>query len=154
MATGAIGPLSASSRIRKRSDFRAVQAEAARVVTRHFVFLLHMPALATTKPRLGITASRKVGGAIVRNRAKRLVREAFRSTRDLWTSDVDGAVGVDVVVIVRSALDAMRLDHVVDEWRNAAPALRRTLTSIAAAHSGTVLAVAVTGADTAGKGDR
>ena len=36
--------------------------------------------------RLGITASRRVGGAVVRNRAKRLVREAFRATPELWFS--------------------------------------------------------------------
>ena len=44
-------------------------------------------------PRLGIAASRKVGNAVVRNRAKRLVRELFRSHKPL--------IGIDIVVIPR-----------------------------------------------------
>ena len=71
--------------------------------------------------RLGITVSRKVGTAAVRNRAKRLVREAFRATRELWQSDVD------VVVIVRKPTGSMRLRDVVDEWRrHERPVCRQT----------------------------
>lgn len=120
MAVKAIGRLSAALRIRKRAEFRRVQAQALRVVTRHFVFLLHMaPVDVSTAARLGITASRKVGNAVHRNRAKRLVREAFRSTRDLWWP------GLDLVVLVKSDLGDMKLDRVVDEWRGAGGALNR-----------------------------
>jgi ribonuclease P protein component len=45
--------------------------------------------------RLGITASRRVGGAVVRNRAKRRIREWFRN------SPLRDAAPVDLVVIVR-----------------------------------------------------
>ena len=44
-------------------------------------------------PRLGIAASQKIGNAVVRNRAKRLVRELFRSHKPL--------IGIDIVVIPR-----------------------------------------------------
>ena len=47
--------------------------------------------------RLGITASRKVGHAVTRNRVKRGIREWFRVSRDNFEEDVD------VVVIVRRA---------------------------------------------------
>lgn len=45
--------------------------------------------------RLGITVSRRVGGAVVRNRVKRLVREVFRRHRD-------GIPRGDSVVIART----------------------------------------------------
>jgi ribonuclease P protein component len=69
--------------------------------------------------RLGIVASRKVGNAVTRNRAKRLVREAFRSTRDLFQA------GIDLVVIVRRPPESMKLVDVVDEWRAASGAVRK-----------------------------
>lgn len=49
--------------------------------------------------RLGIAATRKLGGAVVRNRAKRLVRELFRNA--------DVPRGLDIVIIPRpDMLDA------------------------------------------------
>jgi ribonuclease P protein component len=46
--------------------------------------------------RLGITATRKVGNAVVRNRARRRVREIYRR----WRADQPLAEGLDVVVNV------------------------------------------------------
>src|SRR5438874_10444484 len=46
--------------------------------------------------RLGLSVSRKFGGAVQRNRLRRLYREAFRLTRH------DMPVGLDLVVIPRS----------------------------------------------------
>ena len=46
-------------------------------------------------PRLGLSVSRKLGGAVVRNRWKRLLREAFRLSREQLPP------GVDLVVIPR-----------------------------------------------------
>ncbi len=49
---------------------------------------------AQAQPRFGLTVSRKVGGAVVRNRVKRWLREAIRHER----GDIQG---VDLVLIAR-----------------------------------------------------
>lgn len=46
-------------------------------------------------PRLGLSVSRRVGGAVTRNRVKRLLREAFRLQQHDWSR------GYDIVVVVR-----------------------------------------------------
>jgi len=48
--------------------------------------------------RLGVVASRKVGGAVQRNRAKRRLRTAFRLNRSAFKSDGD------VILIARGGI--------------------------------------------------
>ncbi len=47
---------------------------------------------------MGVTASRRVGGAVERNRARRLLREAARHLLPGWK------MGWDVVLIARAAI--------------------------------------------------
>lgn len=49
----------------------------------------------TGRTRLGITASTKVGNAVIRNRAKRWTREWFRKSKS------NLPIGVDLIIIVR-----------------------------------------------------
>ena len=51
----------------------------------------------TSRARLGVTVSRKVGNAVVRNRVKRQIREWFRRDGHALVA------GCDIVVIARSS---------------------------------------------------
>ena len=113
-----LGRFTAVQRVRKRLEYERVQESGRRATTPNFVFLQFAREEAG-EARLGVVASRKVGTAVVRNRCKRLVREAFRQTSDLWVP------GIDIVVIVRRTLNRMKLDEVVGEWRSAGSALKR-----------------------------
>lgn len=66
-------------RLLKRADFLALSQAGRRVYSGFFLALV-APNRAG-RARLGITVSRKVGGAVQRNRIKRLAREGFRLNR-------------------------------------------------------------------------
>ena len=81
-----------AARVRKRGECLAIQNRGKRRATRHFL-LVYRPSRGT-QPRLGITVTKKIGGAVIRNRVKRAVRETFRR---LKTS----IPAIDLVVIAR-----------------------------------------------------
>ena len=69
-------------RIVRSSDYRAIYSSGLKVNSERFVLFGRENNL--DHHRLGITVSRKIGGAVVRNRVKRLFREIFRkSSSDL-----------------------------------------------------------------------
>jgi len=69
-----------SVRIVRSSDYRALYKTGCKIHSSHFVLFSRGNALGHS--RLGITASRKVGRSVVRNRVKRLFREIFRRSFD------------------------------------------------------------------------
>ena len=92
--------LSGAQRIARRLDFLAAEKRGRKQAGPHFVFFLNprtSPGAATAPSRLGLTVSRRVGNAVVRNRVKRWIREAYRrQARTL-------PAGHDLVVIARPA---------------------------------------------------
>lgn len=101
-----------TDRLLRRSDFLRVQGQGRKLVSPHFLwFVVPSPAGAL---RLGVTVSKRVGGAVVRNRVKRLLREAFRHHKALFP------VGIDVVAIARTEAATVPLAVVDRELCDAA----------------------------------
>ncbi|MEQ1617851.1 MAG: ribonuclease P protein component [Terricaulis sp.] len=79
---------------------------------------------------VGFTASAKVGGAVVRNRAKRRLREAARQLLPLL-----GAPGADYVLVARASTADAPWEALLDDLRNALIRLRAQLDRAEGAHS-------------------
>ena len=97
-------PMNVSDVMRQRSDFLFVQQNGVRQVMTHFI-LQAAPQLSLAKAstslyyRTGVTASKKVGNAVARNRAKRRMRALFRNLKRGHVLS-----GTDYVLIARQSL--------------------------------------------------
>ena len=100
-------------RLAKRREFLRVYEAGRKLFSRYCVVFFAGNDL--THSRLGITATRKLGGAVVRNRLKRWTRETYRRQRL--------ALGLDprhldyVINVKPGAADASYLDYSVDLQR-------------------------------------
>jgi ribonuclease P protein component len=111
--------------VRKRREFLHVQSAGRRVPTRHFL-VVHV-AGGDGPARLGVTVTKKIGNAVVRNQVKRSVRESFRKRRGAL------APGTAVVVIARDGAGHLSAREADAEL---APAFARLGEATAAASSG------------------
>ena len=90
--------------LRQRRDFLFVQHRGVRQVMTHFILQAAVqPSSTASQPalsyRTGVTASKKVGNAVARNRAKRRMRALFRKL------ECDQAPsGTDYVLVARHSL--------------------------------------------------
>jgi len=85
------------ARITRSGDFDAVYRRGRSAANRHLVVysFAREDRPQDAPARLGLSVSRKVGGAVERNRVKRVLREQFA------TLSPDLPAGIDVVVIAR-----------------------------------------------------
>ena len=78
-------------RLSRSSDFQRIYRQGTSTASRFLVlYTFRRPAeVSADGPRLGLSVSKKMGGAVVRNRVKRLLREAFGSARGQLAEDHD-----------------------------------------------------------------
>ena len=79
------------SRLSRSSDFQRVYRQGSSTASRFLVlhYFIQPAGTAERGPRLGLSVSKKLGGAVVRNRVKRLLREAFRDCEQRLPRDYD-----------------------------------------------------------------
>lgn len=97
-----------SERILRREEFTRVYDTGARIRGQFAtVFVLRN---GLDRARLGIAATKKLGGAVIRNRAKRVVRDVFRRNKL--------ASGHDIVVVPHRRLLDARQGYFEAEFRH------------------------------------
>ncbi len=82
--------------IKKNKDFLSLYNRGKTVVSPYVVIYVRKNKSGIN--RLGITAGKKVGGAVERNRAKRVIRAAYRQALPVLPQ------GLDMVIVARSAI--------------------------------------------------
>jgi ribonuclease P protein component len=103
-------PLPPARRLRRRGEFQRVFDAGRRAHGRYLTIVFFSNGeKAGSESRLGIVASRKLGGAVVRNRAKRLIREVFR------TSDAPVSQG-DLVIIPKAAATKVKAQDLAGDY--------------------------------------
>ena len=83
-------------RLLRTTDFRRVYAQRQSVAIGPLVMYGAQQVTKLSHARIGISVSRRVGNAVVRNQWKRRLREAFRKVKTQFSPDLD------VVVVVRA----------------------------------------------------
>jgi ribonuclease P protein component len=81
-------------RVRRHAEFQQIYEQGHRIHGRYSTVFIRRNEFA--HGRLGVAATKKLGGAVVRNRAKRLIREVFRRNNI--------APGYDVIVVPKREL--------------------------------------------------
>ncbi len=98
-------------RIRKKKDFSDLYGNGGCFRGKYFNLIFRPNVLGFS--RMSAVASRKIGNAVQRNKARRRARELFRRNKDL----VPGTM--DMLVIARLGLDAAVWEDLVRQYRAA-----------------------------------
>lgn len=110
-------------RLLKRSQFVAVSESGSSIVMPAFV-LVFLPA-AQSHLRIGFTASRKIGGAVQRNRARRRLRAVVDEVLRL-NEEAKAPMG-DMVLIARHRVLTMPYQHLCNDLHRALAKLEEGL---------------------------
>lgn len=106
--------------LRARREFEQVRRTGRRVDCGSFlVQATPNPDQSASRRRLGVIATRRVGNAVHRNRAKRLMRELFRNGQHQLPESCD------VVLLARPGITSKRYADLTGGFERAARKLRR-----------------------------
>jgi ribonuclease P protein component len=92
-----------SERLRRPSDYQQVFQHGTKLVAP--LFVLYVLPTSAPRSRLGMAVSKRVGGAVVRNRVKRRLRELFRRHKSLLCP------ACDVVFVARQGAAEASLEE-------------------------------------------
>lgn len=106
-------------RVRRRPEFLQAYERGRKHHARYMTLFVRESDAAVA--RLGVSATRKFGPAVVRNRAKRRARELFRHHKP--------SPGVDVIVIPRRGFDTVEFSELVTDFLSGLRRLRVSLAS-------------------------
>lgn len=99
----------------KRAEYLRLSASGKKFHTPHFIVVCSEDG--TGHARIGITASRKVGNAVARNRVKRLVREYFRLHKNHF-------IAFDFNIIAKRGADNLAFHELCRELEKAVRCIR------------------------------
>lgn len=97
----------ASERLRTDREFREVVRKGARLHTTHYT--VYRDTLGGEKRQVGISAGKRAGDAVARNRAKRLLREFYRMHKNVFP------MGTRTAIVVRKPPEGAVLASVCAE---------------------------------------
>jgi ribonuclease P protein component len=98
-----------AARLKQRRDFVRVRLQGERLALG--CLIANWRRLPAGSPsRLGVITSAKIGGAVVRNRARRLLRESFRVHQH------DLAAAVELVLVARASIAGKRFADVEKDF--------------------------------------
>lgn len=98
--------------LKKRTDFLSVSKRGRKFVTKHMILLNARREDGGESARVGLTVTKKMGNAVVRNRIKRRLRAACREIMPEYAR-----AGTDYVIIARASLYTIPYADITENLR-------------------------------------
>lgn len=92
--------------LNQNRDFLRLYKKGSTIVSKNIV--LYFKKNKFDYNRLGITVSKKIGKAVLRNRAKRIIKEAYRSLEGSVSS------GYDFVIVARVSINGKKMGEIAE----------------------------------------